>query len=554
MSDCYLRGSRLVFSDDEFIAGGGQGDVYGRGAIAYKIYHDPSGMIPVEKIHELRVLDTPSILGPRDVLYNNKGGAIGFTMPLVSGAIALCRLFANSFRRKKGITPKMSAKLVEAMISITQFVHDKKCLVADGNENNYLVDGTDLTKPFFIDVDNYCTPSFTAEFLNPSVRDYQSNGFSTLTDWYALAIVACQIFVGLHPFKGGHPRFDSSDLEGRMRKNVSIFNKEVSVPPPTRDYSNIPADYYSWFIDLFERGKRTPPPKVAGLLSVAQVPVQILKTTLKFVTSLLKSYSSGLVLVEHRDDQLIVITEKKELWIDKLKWDLPTLDCDVILFDGDPVVATVEKGLLMLRATRKEIFGSPMAADQTMVVENTLYVKQGSKLVEIGLTRFGGKLVVTPAFVWRIMPLSSTMYDSVLLQNALGKTLAVIPKPSRCYIIALPEMDGVRVVSGKCVGNVCMFSGYKKNRLTCLQFFFNDGFDKYICTESRTDDLDVNFTVLPNKVVAHWDGKRMHITYPNMTVDVIEDKGLPGNMALLHQANKLLFFVDNSVYHITLKR
>lgn len=555
MPDCYLKGRRITFNADEFIASGGQGDVYGRGDLAYKLYHDPSGMIPVKKIEELQALDLPTILGPRDILYNSKGKAIGFTMPLVNGTVALCRLFTNGFRRTKGITPEMSVKLVEAMISITQFIHDRKCLVADGNENNYLVDEASLIKPYFIDVDNYCTSNFRAEFLNPSVRDYTMNDFSTLSDWFALAIVACQIFIGLHPYKGRHPSFDPNDLEGRMKKNISIFNKAVSVPPPTRDYSNIPSEYYAWFLDLFEKGKRTPPPKVAGLLNVMQVQAQVLQTTLKFITSLMHSYDADILRVDQRDDKLVVLTKNKELWVEKVKWNIPTLNCNVILFDGSPILATIEKGLLKLNSlTKRDIYTSPIAAEQCMVVENTLYVKQGSKLIEIGLTRLGNKLATTLTSVWKIMPLSSVMYDNVILQNTLGKTLAVIPKPGKCHIIALPELDKVRIVSGKCVANVCMFTGYKNHQLTCFRFFFNDNFTSYTCVEEPTDDLDVNFTVLPNKVTVRWDGRKIYITYPNMRTDVVEDKDLPGNMTLLHYSNMLLFFQGNNLYHITSKK
>lgn len=554
MPNCYLKGNRVEFTNNEFIASGGQGDVYGRRGIAYKIYHDPSGMIPVKKIEELKVLDLSTILGPKDVLYSAKGKAIGFTMPLVNGTVALCRLFANSFRRIKNITPEMSVKLVEAMINVTQFIHDKKCLVADGNENNYLVDENNLVTPFFIDVDNYCTPSFKAEYLNPSVRDYQADGFSKITDWYALAIVACQVFVGIHPFKGRHSSFDTNDLVGRMKKNISIFNKAVTVPSPTRDYSNIPSEYLAWFLDLFEKGKRIPPPKVVGLLNVRQVTVQIAQTTLKFITSLLHAYDANIVHADQRDNKLVVITQNGKVWVEKVEYKLPTLDCGVILFDGDPIAVSIEKGMLKLTPlTSRSVVSSPIAAERFTIVGNTLYIKQWNKLIEIGITRLGDKMVVTTSAIWEIMPLSSVLYDSVILQNTLGKMWAVIPQPGKCHMMALPELDGIRIASGKCVENVCMFTGYKKHRLTCFQFFFSEKFDKYVYFEQPTDYLDVNFTVLSNKATIQWDGQKMFIIHPNLKMDVIEDKDLPGGMTLLSYASKLLFFEGKDLYHITSK-
>jgi hypothetical protein len=46
---------KVVLSDTDFIAAGGEGTVYRKDGLAIKIYHDPKAMIPAKKIQELSV-------------------------------------------------------------------------------------------------------------------------------------------------------------------------------------------------------------------------------------------------------------------------------------------------------------------------------------------------------------------------------------------------------------------------------------------------------------------------------------------------------------------
>ncbi len=70
----YIQGNGYIeLRKKDFIAQGGEGAVYARGKIAYKVYSNPSLMIPVAKIEEFSVLDHEYIIRQENILYNSKG-------------------------------------------------------------------------------------------------------------------------------------------------------------------------------------------------------------------------------------------------------------------------------------------------------------------------------------------------------------------------------------------------------------------------------------------------------------------------------------------------
>src|SRR5262245_34856578 len=82
--DVYIRGGGSVsLSQADFVAQGGEGSVYVKGSLAYKIYSDPQKMIPAAKLQELSALTAPNIIKPQDVLLNSRHTPVGYTMKRV---------------------------------------------------------------------------------------------------------------------------------------------------------------------------------------------------------------------------------------------------------------------------------------------------------------------------------------------------------------------------------------------------------------------------------------------------------------------------------------
>ena len=143
----------IVVNQNDFISEGGEGKIYGVGDQILKIYTDLKKMIPYAKIQELQSLSRPNILFPKDIILL-KNQVVGFTMDYIKQTVALCKLFTNDFRNKNNIEPHTILKLVENMQETIVFIHDKGCLIVDGNEFNYLVDTKTYTIPYFIDVNS----------------------------------------------------------------------------------------------------------------------------------------------------------------------------------------------------------------------------------------------------------------------------------------------------------------------------------------------------------------------------------------------------------------
>jgi len=208
----------ITLTSKEYKAAGGQGTVFCKGNTAYKIYHDPKKMIPVAKIQELSQLKRDSILAPIDPLYDHKTQqAVGFTMRYVKEIEFLCQIFTKTFRNDKSISPTDVVTLVTQMQQDLQYIHSMKSLVADYNEMNFLLDKL-ISIVLHIDVDSWQTPNFKATAIMSSVRDrtVKFGKFSELTDWFSWAVVTFQMYVGIHPFKGRHPKYKASEWEKRM--------------------------------------------------------------------------------------------------------------------------------------------------------------------------------------------------------------------------------------------------------------------------------------------------------------------------------------------------
>ena len=101
-----IRGKGSVsLTQRDFVSQGGEGKVFGKNNLIYKIYDDPKKkMIPEGKIEELSTLDKSNILNPQDIIIDKSNRPVGFTMDWVKNSVALCKIFTNTFRGENDIT------------------------------------------------------------------------------------------------------------------------------------------------------------------------------------------------------------------------------------------------------------------------------------------------------------------------------------------------------------------------------------------------------------------------------------------------------------------
>ena len=69
--EIYVNGKAVTLSQKDFVAKGGEGKIFQRGGLAYKVYDDLTKMIPPAKIGELNIPD-PNVIKPLDLIINRE--------------------------------------------------------------------------------------------------------------------------------------------------------------------------------------------------------------------------------------------------------------------------------------------------------------------------------------------------------------------------------------------------------------------------------------------------------------------------------------------------
>lgn len=558
----HVKGNgQIDLTQRDFIAKGGEGSIYGKGDTIYKVYENPKDMIPAAKVKELRALSDPRILKPKEFLLDSGKRTVGFTMDWIRDTVDLCRLFTNGFRKRNNFSDPI--QLIRNMRDVISGIHASNCLMVDGNEFNYLVDGRTLSVPYFIDVNSYQTPSFPATAIMSSIRDPNTHKhvFSEESDWFSFAIVCCQLFVGIHPFRGRHPVFKKNDMDRRMRERVSIFNKEVEVPPMARDIGLIPFDYLEWFVALFEKGERSRPPLLIG--AVVAVPFKVIPAkggTDNFVIDLIREYDSEILFYGAK----AVKTEKK-LYFGKKEYD-NVAGVEVVFTPvlSTPVLVRIENGRLKLGSPSAEMGRLDVECTDKMIVGNTLYVRNEGNLIEIAFNNMkGDKVVPSIKAVWDIMPHSSEMFSGVVYQNVLGRQYLGIPVPATEGLgsfmeMEIQELQEYKIVEAKHENRICMVVGHKEGRYDRLVLRFDKEYKTYDCRViGDVDYAAINFVVLDNGIAVSMNEDGVMEIFSNNVqnreIRTVADSEVDGTMRLCRDGAKLMFFQGNKLYRIRMK-
>ncbi len=549
----FFRTKETKLTDKNYLGEGGEGVIYRKDNLIYKIYHEKKDVITPQKLAELSVLKRDNVITPIDLVFNTGSLAVGYAMNYIDNTVPLARLFTTSFRNRNSVTPEMATKLVEKMIETIHYIHQNSIILVDGNEFNYLVDGADLITPFFIDVDSYQTKSSPAKVIMPSIRDWQSKTFNTLTDWYSFAIVATQIFVGLHPFKGSHPSFVKNDLKARQLGNMSIFNKEVSVPPATRDFGLIPSEYMNWFVELFEKGKRTPPPAIAGnLITKAQIIIATGKD--KFTIDKIFDADDNITGCVWIFGNRILYTNKS-VYFDNHDHALPSKTAGVIYFENQPyLVDIVNKKLEVKHAFSRLMISNNLAATKKLIIDNRLYAINDDKLIEVKFKGINGKVFVATGNVWNILPNSTQAFREIVYSDVLGKPYLYIPfKEGACSIVAIPELSRHKILDAKYENGICIMLTFKNNVYNRIVIKFADDFVKYSFEmEADVVPFGINFVSLPNNIYMYYTGEGEMVLGSRFKPEkkIFSDIKFDNDIVLCHNGIEVYYYSERSLFRI----
>lgn len=560
--------STVDLTKRDFVGQGGEGAIYIRGDVAYKIYTDPANMIPTGKVTELQALTRPEIVRPVEVVFSSRGAPIGYTMRALADTYPLCQLFTLAFKQRHALAPGALLALVRGMRETMDHVHKAHVLVVDANELNFLVDHT-FARVYFIDVDSYQTAHYPATAIMESIRDRHAHTFDEGTDWFSWAIVTWQLLTGIHPYKGKHPSIKG--LDARMQANVSVLRPDVKVPAVCPPWASVvPPAYLDWYRAVFEDGKRLPPP-VDFVATVAPVTaaLKVIAGSDLFVIEPLANVGALVIYAAPArtlGGRGLFASTASGVWLyDKMDthaagqavhvaavagWDSPLL----FWRDAGGVVHARE----VFRAD--EVSLDVQVVDGIFSYQGVVCLKIDGELHEVVARRVGSRTIVSTQPRANVMPRATAIYDGVAIQDMLGVRFAtVVPESGLCYTLALPDLQGRKVVDARFRGGVLMVVSERAGSYTKSIYKLDRATRVWADVRQVADpaSMELNFAVLDTGVCAHVleDGKlELFRARPGDTaVKVVEDPVIREDMRLFADGASLRFARGSQLYGLKMK-
>ena len=551
---------KVTLADTDFLTSGGQADIYVKGDVVYKLYQDAAKMIPTRKIDELRTITDVNVLKPEHIIYDTKNKPIGYTMEYKKNTHPICKLFTKSFKDRNNISNDMVNDFLEKMMETIKNVHAAKCLIVDLNELNVL-SSSKFKTPYFIDVDSYQTPNFKADAIMDSIRDrtIKNQQWNENSDWYSFAILAFQMWIGIHPYKGGHPDYSPSDWQERMEKGVSVFAKGATLPKACNDFAVIPPPFLDWFKTLFVKNQRCMPPSFADInglvIPVAAPTIQHVISALFDVVRVLEVPENISSVFNFMGVNYIVGTNN--LYKDTTKLPVDISGADNVLFcesgDISPVVAIQRDNKITFSMDSGVKVGEIMAKGM-MYRNGCIYTIFNGSITENAFTRMGNRVVQMPRHAGGVLDNATKVFDGVMFQNLLGKMHITLPyEKGKMCIMHIKELDGRRLLDAACRGNICIVMTEKNGIYTRFYLTYNQLFTQYsIRQEDNVPYSAINMALMSNGVCVLANDANVEL-FKGGGVKTIDNPPFDSNDMLFNIGGTLHFVEGNKLNSARMK-
>lgn len=550
--------------DSQKAISGGEGTVYLLNDITFKIYHEKNKMIPLGKFKELNSIKSDNVIKPEELIYDENKNLIGYTMKAIYDTVSLSRLITTDYQNNNNITHKDLIKVIVNIKKTIKSIHKDNCLVVDINDSNILIN--DKLEVFFIDVDSYKTKNYPATALQDFAKDFtiKDQGFSELSDWFSFGLLATKIWLGIHPYMGRWNKYKKREkentLEYRSLNNISIFNKEVVYPKTVRSFSLIPKNYYLWFIDIFEKGKRIKPPKELGEFfnSVDDLILDI-QNQIKFKKVFDNKYHINNVIEGFRNE--IILSNKVVNFNNKYIKLKENYNCIIFNQNDEPIVFKIndKKQIESYNlSTNIQKTYEQIIADKVFSFNNNIYAINHDNFMQLNLINLGQEMLTIKS-TFSIMPYASQIFDNCIFQNTMNKAFFyLVHDKDTIPFIKIKELDGKKIINAKYKNNVLIVN-YKNNfNYTNIIFKINKSFDKYeVIYKEENDVSNINFTVNDKGVACFIpEDENMLLFFNHFGQDnirKINDKNINTNMILYSYFSNINLFINNEIYQISLK-
>lgn len=487
---------KVYLEDKNFIASGGEASIYKINNKAFKLYFDVNNCIKEGKIKELSVLKNVNIIKPEEIGYSNNLPSGYFMRLLDKNSITFCELIPPGTRSKHNLDLSKILNILKQIEDIIKEAHKNNILLVDINELNILVNKNSF-EVYYIDCDSVKTPSFPATALMDSIRDRQHKDFFDGTDWFSYAILAFQLFTGIGPYKGKHSTYKT--MEERMLYNISILDKSVSYPANVISPNDIPPAYKSWFNNILGTKNRPAPPDDPNVHIIVSN-YQVVKT-MKEHKLLLTPYTSDIV---KQYKSLIDTQEQTGVY----NW-------------GGRKIERRENSIY----EHEEVF-------------------------------FAGRMQLKLTKLCDCLPLATTIYQGLVIQNILGSHYALfsLTKGSSMQV-RLNELKGWKILNARYSNQYCIITAHRAGSYNRFTYYVNKDYSITLLYQENVDTIDINFAVHENGTCALLDSgtdefRLFSNQNGNYKYTSIFDNTLNGTYTLTSNADGIIAMKDDKSWKV----
>ncbi len=522
-----VNGQKIYLRESDYKAKGGQGVVFLKDNVIYKIYHDKSAMIPEQKIYELQELKQCSnVIVPQKQIYDERNNRIGFTLKYVENSESLCKVFTNSFKTRNNISKNDVSKIADNMRETLIKIHTK-AIVGDYNEMNFLIN-SGFNNVYYIDTDSYQTKSFKCNAIMHQYRDRLNplGTFNKRSDWFSWALVTFRLYCGIHPFRGRH----TLNFEERMDKSISVFDSNVTMPKNI-DLNVIPKVHLEYYKDVFVNKNREIPPKSDGVFNLIVKRKLFIDSTSNLTARLFYKYDSDILDAKYRNSTVYVLTKN-------------SVYEDITRIGGNTGI-------------KELIFSSSgeVLQKKGIVFNNAIYEITKSGITQTTYEKLGRTIPITKT-ISTVAYNSSKLFQGVVLQDIYGKYTATIPYGiDKASNVKISELNETRIIDAK-RQDVWLFVVYEKNsKIDCLIVYLKNKFTDYECTVlENVDFLNINAVVKSNGIVIlnTEDCKLQLFMSIGGKVKVIDNTPIYNDYKLV-ELHKVCFTHKNELYELISK-
>jgi len=453
MITAIAKQGKLKIDPAKEINQGGEGTVYEIDSkTVAKIYHPGISPIEPKKFRFLSSLDPNYFVAPIELLYDDKGHVIGYTMTYIDQQefFPLSNLYSKKFCKNHGIDKKVKMKVIEKLIAAVKYAHAEDVVIGDLNPYNILVNEKGVVK--FIDTDSYQTPgSVHSDRLLEDIRDYYYQGrVSKDSDFFALSVLSFNMLAFLHPFKGMHTSYKK--LADRMIHKLPVFinSPDIKIPKcyePIQD-----SNFMSQFKKMYLNGERF-------ILSLTGVDNNVIAVSPLAKPSVVKKYeqdelvitmiTSGeeVVNINFLDNQGVIETKSEFVIYDtrnkgyvNLRYRISKKDWDKVFIGNDKVLLKKDNELWLYKGGDKyEKMNNFSFPDKHIVTQmgNILIVVGEDDMFKLFLDEIGPSMIVmkhTPAFGRGFNNHNGFIHNSSGKQNIFynsGKDISIVSAPAK---------------------------------------------------------------------------------------------------------------------------